>query len=306
MTVYIIGHKNPDVDSICSAILYEYVKKKMGFKNVKAARAGEIGEEVELVLKKFGVKAPMLLTDLSNKEVILVDHNEIGLAQNGIKKAKILEIIDHHRVGDMETGEPILFINRPLGATAAVIAMEAEKNNVKLTEKMKGLLLSAVISDTSVLRSIATTEYDKRLVRHLSKELGINYEKYGMEIFKAKTKLITGTAKQIIESDYKKIKLKHKIIGISQIKTTEPCSILSRKAELLKYMIKKTKRDELNIMIAMVTDIANNRAILIVPNNDIVEMQRAFNKKVENNEIILEGVLSRKHQLVPALKKIFG
>ncbi|MDD2680406.1 MAG: manganese-dependent inorganic pyrophosphatase [Candidatus Omnitrophica bacterium] len=306
MAVYIIGHKNPDVDSVCSAIIYSYIKNQMGFKNIKPARAGEINEETELILKRFNFRKPALLKDLSGKEVILVDHNEASQAQNGIKKAKILEVIDHHRIGDMETGEPVLFINRPFGATASVLAMEAEKNNVHLTEKIKGLILGAVLSDTSILRSTATTKYDRRLVKHFSKELGINYEKFGMEIFKAKTKSITGTTKKVMESDYKKIKLKKKVIGISQVKTTEPCVILARKKELLKYMERKTRSDKLNIMIAMVSDIEKNRAILIVPNSDILEIQRAFNKKVENNELILEGVLSRKHQLVPILKKVFG
>ena len=167
--IFVTGHKNPDTDSICSAIGYAALKGE----GYAAGRAGELNPETQFVLDRFGLTAPQLLTDVAGKEIILVDHNEAGQAVDGIGDAKILEILDHHKIGGLQTSEPILFCNVPVGCTATIVAMFYHQQDSKPEPAVAGAMCSAILSDTLAFRSPTCTAQDKEIAQKLAALAGI-------------------------------------------------------------------------------------------------------------------------------------
>lgn len=180
--VYVTGHKSPDTDSIAAAISYSYLKRQLGMDAV-AARAGEPNKETKFALDYFKVEAPELLTSVARKnpddektKVILVDHNESKQCVDGIKDADVLELIDHHRLGDFETDTPIFILIRPVGCVNTVIWGLYKQNHVQPSKEVAGMMLSAIISDTVLFRSPTCTDEDKQAVKELAEIAGVDYE----------------------------------------------------------------------------------------------------------------------------------
>jgi len=157
--IYVFGHKSPDTDSVCSAIAYADFKRKTDSDNeYEAVILGEINPETEFVLKKFGIDIPKVLKDVKGKKVILVDHNHMDQTADDINKAEIMEIIDHHNIADVQTGQPIMFHAEPVGCTATIIADFYFYHKVKLDKNIAGILLASILSDTVIFRSSTSTE----------------------------------------------------------------------------------------------------------------------------------------------------
>ena len=153
----IFGHKNPDTDSITSALVMENLEKKLGNENAKAVRLGNVNKETQYVLKYLGIEAPELIEKVEERqEVILVDHNEFNQSVEGIEKAKILEVVDHHRISNFETSEPLFYYAQPVGCTSTILFELYSSNNIEIPAQMAGLMLSAIISDTLLLKSPTT------------------------------------------------------------------------------------------------------------------------------------------------------
>ncbi|MGC9310368.1 MAG: DHH family phosphoesterase, partial [Candidatus Aenigmatarchaeota archaeon] len=180
-TVYVIGHKSPDTDSVASAIAYAHLKNALGEKNVVSAVAGEINSETKFILEAFGVKKPEVLKSASGKKLILVDHNEAGQAVDGFGEAELLEVVDHHKIGGIKTGNPIFFHNEPLGATGTIIASFYEQNGVEIPKEIAGLMMAAILSDTVLFKSLTCTEIDKKAVETLAKLCGRDPMSFGLE-----------------------------------------------------------------------------------------------------------------------------
>lgn len=302
--IFIVGHKNPDTDSICSAIAYaDYLKKKG--KKVMAVRAGEINPETKFVLDYFKVRVPEFLDNAEGKKIILVDHNEKEQSPNNIEKAEILEVIDHHKIS-FEYPSPILFQTEPVGSTSTILAKKYfNDKKVKITKQIAGLLLSAILSDTVVFRSPTTTKEDIDIAKKLAKIAKIkNLEKFGIEIKKKKATLSGLDAKSIIYSDFKDYNLSGKKIGIGQVEVCDFKEVNERKEELVKELEEISKREKYNLLILMVTDILKGDSLLLVW-GEIDYLEKAFGKKVENNSIYLKGVMSRKKEILPPLMKVF-
>ena len=168
--VLIFGHKNPDTDSICSSLVKEILDKKMGYENRKAVRLGNVNKETQYVLNYLGIEAQELIEKVEEgQEVILVDHNEFGQSAEGIEKAKILSVTDHHRIANFETGEPLYYNAKPYGCTSTLLFEEFKQNGLKIDKKEAILMASAIISDTLLLKSPTTTDYDKKALEELVK-----------------------------------------------------------------------------------------------------------------------------------------
>ena len=300
--IYIFGHQNPDTDSIASAIALADLKMKQGEINCIPQRLGNINKETKFVLKYFNVEEPSLITDATDKNVVLVDHNEFNQSANGIRNANILEIIDHHRIADIETNVAIEVAISPLGCTATLIYNKYLLSNLSPNKEIAGLLLSAILSDTLILTSPTTTEIDKLAVIKLSKIAEIDdYKQYGTEMLKAGSDIQGTSIKEILEVDRKKFTFGNTNAYVSQVSTYDTYYVINKKALLLKEMNTFMKQNEIKLFVLIITDLGTNDSTLFACGESLIIATKAFN--INNNEVFLKGVVSRKSQIVPPLTK---
>ncbi len=302
-TVYVIGHKSPDTDSICSAIAYARFLNELG-ENAIAARSGEINPETEFVLNKFNIQVPELLTDASGKRLVLVDHNEPAQGPDNIDKAEILEVIDHHKIA-FKYSEPIYFHTEPVGCTATIIAWEYVKYDIEIATEIAGIMLSAILSDTVVFKSPTTTEDDVETAEMLAEIAEIeDIEAFGIEVKKAKSSLKGMTPEAIIYSDFKDFEFSGKKVGIGQIEVVDMTEVAGRKTELINKLKEITKNKSYILTVLIATDIMNEGSDVIA-SGETGYIEKAFNKAFKDNSVYLEGVMSRKKDVVPPLEKAF-
>ena len=226
--ILIFGHKNPDTDSICSALVKERFEKKRG-KDVEAVRLGNINKETQYALNYLGIEAPRLLEKVEEEQkVILVDHNEFNQSAEGIEKAKIEEVVDHHRISNFETAEPLYYTARPYGCTSTILFGQYIQEGIKIEKEEATLMASAIISDTLLLKSPTTTEYDKKALEELAKIAEININEYGLEMLKAGTDLDDFSAKELINLDAKSLDKNGTKFVIAQVNTVSIEDVLKR------------------------------------------------------------------------------
>ena len=302
MEILVIGHKNPDTDSICSAIAYSELKNKLG-QNTKPVRAGELNKETEFVMDYFKSEIPALNPDISGRDVILVDHNERTQTADGFEGAKILELIDHHRIANFNVDEPLKVRMEPVGCTSTII-FDMYKENGLLPDKITaGLMLSAIISDTLLFKSPTCTEKDTIAGRELSKIAEIDLAVYGVEMLKAGTALDDKTINELLNMDMKIFDVNDFKIGIAQINAVDEKAILAKKEEILLEISNIMKSDNLNMFMFVVTNILTNNSMGLVAGEKQEIVEKAFNSKIINSELTLQGIVSRKKQIVPPLTK---
>lgn len=310
--VYVTGHKSPDTDSIAAAISYSYLKRQLGMDAV-AARAGEPNKETKFALDYFKVEAPVLLTSVARKnpddektKVILVDHNESKQCVDGIKDADVLELIDHHRLGDFETDTPIFILIRPVGCVNTVIWDLYKLYGKKPSKEVAGMMLSAIISDTVLFRSPTCTEEDKQAVKELAEIAGVDYEKYGMDMLKAGADISDYSAEKLAHNDTKEFEAGGKTFSCGQISVMDVDPINAKKADIMKELeaTKAAKNYEASYL--MVTNILTEDTYLWFTDGAEAAAEKAFGKKAENGAIYLPKVMSRKKQVAPFLLKVYG
>lgn len=295
MDILVFGHKNPDTDSICSSISLTYLKNKLGY-NANACALGEIRKEAQFALDYFKVDAPKIINGVeADDNVVIVDHNEYGQSADGLEKANLLEIIDHHKLGGIATSVPISVRIMTVGCTCTIIYNMYKENNVEIPYKIAGLLLSAILSDTLLFKSPTTTELDKIAGEELSKMAKIDMEKYAMDMFKAGTSLDGLSVEEIVNMDFKEFDMSGKKVGIGQVFTMDIDAVFAKKDEFLRY-INSTNYD---MLVLAITDIIKEGSYLIYKGEDTV-ISNAFNVNA-NQGVFAEGVVSRKKQLVPNL-----
>lgn len=304
-TIYVIGHKTPDTDTICSAIAYaEYLKKKG--KNAVAVKSGEINPETKYVLDYFKVQEPETLIDAAEKTMILLDHNEKTQTPDNIDKAKIIEVIDHHKI-DFKCANPIYFHSEPIGSTSTIIAKKYfNDQSVKLDKNIAGILLSAILSDTVIFKSPTSTDEDVEIAKKLAKVAEIkNIEEFGIEMKKTKASLKGMSTEDVILSDFKTYEFGKIKLGGGQVEVINFNEINQRKQELLKKIEGIAKKENYDILILVATDIIKQDSLLLFFEKENY-IEKAFAKKPENNTLYLKGVMSRKKQILPPLAKLFS
>lgn len=298
--ILIFGHKNPDTDTICSALAMQDLETKLG-KEVKAARLGDLNKETEYALKYFNVEAPEKIESLEEgQKVILVDHNEFGQSAEGIENAKIQMVVDHHKVANFYTSEPLYYIAEPVGCTSTIIYELYKKYNVEINEKIAGLMLSAIISDTLLLKSPTCTELDIKIATELSNIAKVDLKNYGLEMLKAGTDLGDYTEKELLNLDAKKTEKSGIKYMIAQVNTVSIEDVLKRKEKIEEVMKETINEENLKLCLFVITDIINtdSKAIVLGERTDIVEKTY----KIENNVIDMPGVVSRKKQILPFIE----
>ena len=302
--VLIFGHKNPDTDTICSAMVKEILYKKNGCEKSKAVRLGNVNKETQYVLNYLGLEAPELIEKVEEgQEVILVDHNEFNQSVEGIEKAKILEVVDHHRIANFETSEPLYYTARPFGCTSTILYKEFKNRNIEIERTEAILMASAIISDTLLLKSPTTTEHDRKALEELGKIAGINVEEYGLEMLKAGTDLDDFSSEELINLDAKNLDKDGTKFVIAQVNTVSIEDVLKRQNELEDAINKAIEEKGLSLFVLAITDILNSNSEIIALGTKTDAVEKAFDKKLENNRAFLEGVVSRKKQLLPFIDK---
>ena len=299
--ILIFGHKNPDTDTICSSMVKQILCEKQGNTNTKAVRLGKINKETQYVLDYLQIEAPEYIENISEgQNVILIDHNEFNQSADGIEKAKILEVVDHHRICNFQTTEPLYYTAKPYGCTATILYQEFLANDIEIEKKEAILMASAIISDTLLLKSPTTTKKDEKALGELGRIAGIDINKYGLEMLKAGTDLDDFSEKELINLDGKKFETKGVKCVIAQVNTVSIPDVLKRKEKLEYEISEEIKTNGLNLFVLAITDILNSNSQIIVlgDRTDIIEKT----VKLEDNMALLEGVVSRKKQLLPMVE----
>jgi len=304
--VLIFGHKNPDTDTICSAIAYADLKTQLG-EEVEAVRLGDVSGETQFALDKFGFAAPRLVESVAGaKGVILVDHNERQQSASDIDQVTVLEVIDHHRIANFETSAPLYYRAEPVGCTATILLKLYKENGKSVPANVAGLMLSAIISDSLLFKSPTCTAQDVAAAKELAAIAGVDADSYGLDMLKAGADLSDKTIAQLISLDAKEFQMGQAKVEIAQVNAVDVNDVLSKQAELEDALTNIINEKGLDLFLFVVTDILNNDSVGLALGKAADAVEAAYNVKIENNRAFLKGVVSRKSQIVPVLTDIFN
>lgn len=301
--VLIFGHKNPDTDSICSSIVMEDLEKRMGNDNCKAVRIGKINKETKYVLDYLNLGDIPYVEDIEDgQEVILVDHNEATQCVDNIENGKILKVVDHHTM-NFKAPYQLYYRTEPVGCTATVLYKLYKENNIEIERNIAILCLSSIISDTLLFKSPTCTKEDVEIAKELAKIAQIDVNEYGLEMLKAGTDLDDFSAEELIDIDAKKFEKEGTSFVIAQVNTVSIEDVLKREEQIKIEMNKVIQEKGLSLFVFAITDILNSNSEIMALGERTEVVEKAFGKQLENDKAFLEGVVSRKKQLLPNIDK---
>ena len=297
---FIFGHTKPDTDSIASAISMAHLQNQLG-NTSECFRLGNINKETAFALKTFGMEEPTFLDKIeANSNVIMVDSNEFSQSAPGIENANIKMVVDHHRV-NLQTNEPLHYIAEPVGCTSTIIYKLYKQNEVELTPKVAGIMLSAIISDTLLFKSPTCTEEDKKIAQKLADIANVDLYEYGNRLLRAGTDISDFSAEEVINIDAKLFNEKGKKIIISQVNTADLNDVFARQEELENAINSEIADKNLDLYVFAATDILNANSKIIALGNNTNIIEKAYNVTLDNNTALLENVVSRKKQILPKI-----
>ena len=294
--ILVFGHQNPDSDAIGSSVAYAYLKRELGV-DAEAVALGTPNEETTFALNYFGVEAPRVVESAKAEgadQVIL------------IRDVEVIEVIDHHRVANFETANPLYMRLEPVGSASSIVYRLYKENNVVIPKEMAGLLLSGLISDTLLLKSPTTHATDPAVAADLAEIAGVNLEEYGLALLKAGTNLATKSAEELIDIDAKTFELNGNQVRVAQVNTVDINEVLERQAEIEAAITAAILANGYSDFVLMITDILNSNSEILALGSNIDKVEAAFNFKLENNHAFLPGAVSRKKQVVPQLTESFN
>ncbi|OIJ20360.1 manganese-dependent inorganic pyrophosphatase [Anaerobacillus alkalidiazotrophicus] len=305
--VLIFGHKNPDTDTICSAIAYADLKVKLGL-DAEPVRLGDVNDETQFALDYFKAEAPRLVKTVANEvnQVILVDHNEFQQSVEDIEKVRVLEVIDHHRIANFQTSDPLYYRAEPVGCTATILNKIYKEKGIKIEKEIAGLMLSAIISDSLLFKSPTCTDEDVQAAHELAELAGVDANSYGLEMIKAGANLSDKTVAQLISLDAKEFQMGNYKVEIAQVNAVDTNDVLVRQEELEATLNAEIEKKNLDLFVLVVTDILNSNSVALALGNKTNAVEEAYNVTLTNNTALLEGVVSRKKQIVPVLTDILS
>jgi manganese-dependent inorganic pyrophosphatase len=305
MTIQVFGHKSPDTDSTGSPIVWAWYLTEVLGTPAKPVLLGEPNTEAAFVLKHWDLAKPEIIAGIAaGDKVVIVDTNNPAELPEGINKADILAIIDHHKlVGGLETKGPIDITIRPLACTATIMHDLIGEALAKAPRGVKGAMLSCILSDTLEFRSPTTTPHDKAVCEKLAADLGVSIPELASALFEAKSDVSEFSDAELLRMDSKEYTVDGKELRVSVLETTAPKLILDRKASLMAAMEGVAKEDGADQVLLFVVDILNEEATLLVPNDFVKRVAEAsFACTVAGDTVVLPGIMSRKKQIIPALK----
>jgi manganese-dependent inorganic pyrophosphatase len=271
-------------------------------------RLGEVNNETAFALQKFGFDQPRLVERVSEEvsQVILVDHNERQQSAVDIEKVQILEVVDHHRIANFETTDPLYFRAEPVGCTTTILLKLFKEHGIEVPANIAGLMLSAIVSDSLLFKSPTCTEQDVQAARELAQLAGVDAAEYGLAMLKAGADLSNKTLEDLMSLDSKEFEAGSHRFEIAQVNAIDVSEVTSRQKEIEVLMNEKIARKGLDLFVFVVTDILNNDSVAIVLGNHSGIIEGAFKTSVVDNRVLLPGVVSRKKQIVPVITEAFS
>lgn len=305
MTTLVFGHKSPDTDSTGSPIIWAWYLSEVKGTPAKAVLLGEPNTEAAFMLKHWGLDKPAIIADVTaDDKVVVVDTNNPAELPPSINEAKLQAIIDHHMlVGGLKTKTPIDITIRPLACTATIMHDLMGADLAKAPKAIKGAMLSCILSDTLEFRSPTTTPHDKAVAEALAADLGISINELATAMFEAKSDVSAFSDAELLRMDSKEYNVAGKELRVSVLETTAPKVVLDRKDSLMASMVDVAKEDGADQVLLFVVDIIKEEATLLVPNDLVKQLAEAsFGCTVTGDTVVLPGIMSRKKQIIPALK----
>ncbi|NCB12037.1 MAG: manganese-dependent inorganic pyrophosphatase [Erysipelotrichia bacterium] len=306
MALYTCGHIIPDSDSVCSAISLAYLLNKIGRAAIPA-RQGELNPETKFILDKFGFEAPVLKTSFAGDELFITDYSDIAQAPQDLDKTTVVGIVDHHKLGDITTSAPLECWIRPVGCTNTIVKEMYDYHKVEIPANIAAIMMCAILSDTVIFKSPTCTALDIQVVKELSKICGIeDFGALGMEMFKVKSEVEGTPVRDLVMRDYKNFDMHGFKVGVGQLEVVDG-SVFDKIKDDLMEDIKKVKDEQnLHTIALLLTDIMKEGSEVLVVSNDTSIFEKAFNCKLENGKVWLDGCLSRKKQIIPFLEPAFA
>ncbi|HEM4278720.1 manganese-dependent inorganic pyrophosphatase [Streptococcus suis] len=305
----VFGHQNPDTDAIASSYGWAYLEREVFGRDAEAVALGTPNEETAFALDYFGVTAPRVVESAKAEgvsQVILTDHNEFQQSIADIKDVEVAAVIDHHRVANFETANPLYMRLEPVGSASSIVYRAFKENGVTPPKEVAGLLLSGLISDTLLLKSPTTHATDPQVAAELAEIAGVNLEEYGLALLKAGTNLASKSAEELIDIDAKTFGLNGNDVRVAQVNTVDIAEVLERQAEIEAAMSAASAANGYSDFVLMITDIVNSNSEILALGSNMDKVEAAFNFKLENNHAFLAGAVSRKKQVVPQLTEAFN
>jgi len=304
MTTLVLGHKSPDTDSTGSPIIWAWYLTETGTP-AKPVLLGEPNTEAAFMLRHWRLDKPEIIADVTaDDHVVIVDTNNPAELPPSINEARIDGIIDHHLlVGGIKTRTPIDITIRPLGCTATILHDLMGDALAKAPAPIKGAMLSCIISDTLEFRSPTTTPHDRAVAEKLAEDLRVSIPELAARMFEAKSDVSAFSDAELLRMDSKEFTVAGKELRVSVLETTAPKVVLDRKASLMASMVDVAREDGADQVLLFVVDILREEATLLIPNDLVKQMAEAsFGCTVTGDTVVLPGVMSRKKQIIPALK----
>ncbi len=305
MALYITGHKIPDSDSICSAIAIAYLKNTLGIEAV-ACKLGEINPESRFILDKFGFDEPITKLSYSGCDTFITDTTDLALLPDDILEANVKGIVDHHKLGDLTTSTPLEAWIRAVGSSNTVVKEMFDFYGVEIPKDIAGIMMCAILSDTVIFKSPTCTKEDTKAVKELAQIAGVDDPKeLGMEMFKIKSEVEGRSPRELIMRDFKDFNMGGNLVGIGQLEVVDLSIFDNMKDDLLNDLELLRVEGDRHTTLLLLTDIIKEGSELLIASRDISKTEDAFGKNFSNSKVWLDGVLSRKKQIVPFLERVF-
>ncbi len=305
MSTYVFGHSTPDSDSIVGAISLSYLKNQLGEDTIPS-RQGEINPETAFILEKFSYDKPLLKTNYAGENVYLIDFMESSQSPEDINEATILGIVDHHKLGDLKTATPLEMWVRPVGCSNTIVKQMFDYYDVEIPKELAGMMMCAILSDTVIFKSPTCTKEDTKACKELATIAGIeDYKAVGMEMFIVKSDVLNASKRELVLRDFKDFNMNGTKIGVGQLEVVDLSVFDNMKEELFEAMKELKTEGERHSVILLLTDIMVMGSQLLVLSDENAKVETAFDITLENNQVWIDGVMSRKKQIIPFLEKQF-
>ncbi|MDO4625598.1 MAG: manganese-dependent inorganic pyrophosphatase [Enterococcus hirae] len=305
--ILVFGHQNPDTDAIGAAIAFSHLQNQLG-KETEAVALGTPNEETQYALDYFKLSAPRVVQSAKEEatQVMIVDHNEFQQSISDIAEVEILAVVDHHRIANFETANPLYYRAEPVGCTSTIILKLYKENQVELPKEIAGIMLSAILSDTLLFKSPTCTSEDEAAAKELATIAGVDLTSYGLDMLKAGTNLSDKSAANLLDLDAKSFPMGEANVRIAQVNTVDLSEVMARQTELEEAMTEEMAKNGYDLFVLVVTNILDSDSELLVAGQGLDKVEEAFQVKLTNNRALLKGVVSRKKQVVPQLTAVFN
>lgn len=306
MTVYALGHKNPDSDTVCAALSLAHLNTQRGTETL-AVTQGKINPETCYILDRYGMEVPEIKTSFAGEKVFLVDTSDLTQLPDDFKEAEVQGIVDHHKLGDVTSSSPLECWIHPVGCSCTVLKDMYNFYNIDIPQEIAGVMLCAILSDTVIFKSATCTENDKAAAADLAKiAREDDLQALGMEMFKVKSAIKGTPIRDLVERDFKDFDMNGHKVGTGQLEVVDLSLFDDIKEDLANDIEEFRKEGGRHSVLLLLTDIIQESSEVLIASQDPSIIEKAFGVVPENNRVWLKGVMSRKKQVTPNLEKAFA